>query len=43
MTLLLLVSKSVVGKLKLIENSIRELESGDGDLTKRLNTRVTTR
>lgn len=36
-TLLLLVSKSVVGKLKLIENSIRELESGDGDLTKRLN------
>ncbi len=36
-TLLLLLSKSIAGKLKLIENSIRELESGDGDLTKRLN------
>ncbi|HRF57326.1 MAG TPA: methyl-accepting chemotaxis protein [Campylobacterales bacterium] len=36
-TLLLLLSKSIAGKLKLIENSIRELESGDGDLTKRLD------
>jgi len=35
--LLLLVSKGIVGKLKRIENSVKDLESGDGDLTKRLN------
>ena len=35
--LLLLVSNSIIGKLKRIENSVRDLESGDGDLTKRLN------
>jgi len=35
--LLLTVSKGIVGKLKRIETSVHELESGEGDLTKRLN------
>jgi len=35
--LLLMVSKGIVGKLKRIETSVYELESGEGDLTKRLN------
>lgn len=35
--LLLMVSQGIVGKLKRIETSVHELESGEGDLTKRLN------